>query len=88
MSPLCFQIALYFPTFTFDEFPLLFMGGCSVVGGLLALLLPETLGSPLVESVADVDRMGKEEGAKPFFSWWGTDELRRRIEANRARQTR
>ncbi len=35
------------------------MGGCSVFGGLLALLLPETLGSPLVESIEDVDQVGK-----------------------------
>ncbi len=82
-APFFFQIVLYFPTFTFKEFPLMFMGSCAALGGLLALLLPETLGSPLVESVADVDRM---DGArvKSFFSWWGDDQLRRKLEKNRS----
>ncbi len=62
------SLCTYFPTFTFDK---LFMGGCSVVGGLLALLLPETLGSLLVESVTDVDCMGKEEGGQALLQLVG-----------------
>ncbi len=41
------------------------------MGGLLALLLPETLGSLLVESVTDVDCMGKEEGGQALLQLVG-----------------
>ena len=51
------------------------MGSCAVLGGLLALLLPETLGQPLVESLDDIDKLGK--GTKSFFSWWSTEKLRK-----------
>ncbi len=59
------------------------MGGCAMFGGLLALLLPETLGSPLVESAADVDRM-ETTRAKPFLSWWSAERLRVALEENRS----
>ncbi len=59
---------------------MLFMGGCSIFGGLLALLLPETLGQPLVESIEDVDLMGPR---KSFFSWWSKEKLEERTEHNR-----
>merc|ERR1719348_968698 len=41
------QITLYLPNVTNDSVPYYLMGSCSLVGGLLALLLPETLGSSL-----------------------------------------
>lgn len=75
------QIALYLPTVTFDAFPMVLMGSVSVAGGLLVLMLPDTLGRPLVEAVGDVDRMGRE-GSKPFFAWWSAEKLRRTLEMN------
>ncbi len=45
------------------------MGGCSVFGGLLALLLPETLGSPLVESIEDVDQVGNPKYIPTLFKY-------------------
>ncbi len=59
---------------------MLFMGVCSLVGGALALLLPETLGQPLVEQIHEVDDMAKD--TKSFFSWWSTE----RVERHLARQ--
>ncbi len=78
-----FQIALYFPSFTFDAFPMLFMGGFSIIGGSLVLLLPETLGQPLVESVEDVDEMAKD--TKSFFSWWSSEQVQRHLEKRQAK---
>ena len=52
------------------------MGGSALVGGLLAVLLPETLGAPLPETMEDVNRLG--EDAKPWYKWMSKSELERR----------
>ena len=52
------QIAIYLPEVLFEAFPLLFMGICAIGGGLLAILLPETLGSNLVETIEEVEELG------------------------------
>jgi len=69
-----YQVAIYFPTFTFDAFPMLFMGLVAAVGTFLTLLLPETLGAPLVESIDDQKLM--YENKKKFFSWWSSEKLK------------
>ena len=61
-SPL---IALYLPSVTSPSIPYFLMGGASVFGGFLTLLLPETLGSSLPETMADVDQIKKD--GKPFW---------------------
>merc|ERR1719348_2026226 len=53
------QITLYLPNVTNDSVPYYLMGSCSLVGGLLALLLPETLGSSLPDTMEDVDKIKK-----------------------------
>ena len=53
--------------------PYYVMGGCSVVGGLLALLLPETLGTNLPETVEDVEHIqvrGGQESMIRRVAWW------------------
>ena len=57
----------------FSALPMLLMGGASILGGLLAALLPETLGSPLVETLEEAEQLG--EGGKPFFAYWSTKKL-------------
>ena len=57
----------------FSALPMLLMGGASILGGLLAALLPETLGSPLVETLEEAEQLG--EGGKPFFAYWSTKRL-------------
>ena len=62
-------IALYLPTikWTFaKKLPMLIMGVSSVLGGLLAFALPETLGSKLPENVEDVQKM--KNNTKPLCS--------------------
>jgi len=59
------QITLYLPTVTNNSVPYYLMGGCSLVGGFLALLLPETLGSTLPNTMEDVDQIKKN--GKPFW---------------------
>jgi len=53
---------------------MLFMGGVSAVGLLLATTLPETLGAPLVEKLDDVDVIFQNK--KPFFAWWGSEKVK------------
>ena len=72
------QIAIYLPDLLFEAFPLLFMGACSIAGGFLAILLPETLGSNLCETMQDVEELGKD--SKPFFAWWSTKDLKEHLE--------
>ena len=62
-------IALYLPTiqWTFaKKLPMLIMGVSSILGGLLAFALPETLGSKLPENVEDVQKM--KNNTKPLCS--------------------
>lgn len=53
--------------------PLIIMGGSSLLGGLLALLLPETLGAKLPESIAQV--VDLYNTGKPWYKWMSSAEL-------------
>ena len=59
---------LYFQTSAGKGSPFYVMGACSVLGGLLALLLPETLGSSLPDTMEDVDNIKKN--AKPIWKFY------------------
>ena len=56
------------------------MGSCSIFGGLLSLILPETLGSPLMLSLDELD--GLSERTKPMLKWWTKEQLRETLERN------
>ena len=66
-------VALYLPNLTFDTLPLILFGSLSILAGILACWLPETLGSPLVESLDDLYVV--REHSKPFFSWWSSTQV-------------
>jgi len=58
-------IALYLPSVTIAAMPFFVMGTLAVIGGLLCLLLPETLGSKLPETLEDLKKMKANQ--KPFW---------------------
>ena len=51
---------------TFQQLPHLILGGLTLLGGLLVLLLPETLGSKLPENFEDIESLKKN--AKSIFT--------------------
>ena len=57
---------------------MLVLGSCSILGGVLSLLLPETLGSLLPETITDVQSL--KNNNKKFFECWSKAKLRSRIE--------
>ena len=75
------QIALYLgPALDAPRLPLFLLGCCALFGGLLSLLLPETLGIPLMASLDELD--GISARTKPFFAWWTRARLRESLERN------
>ena len=54
------------------------MSAVALVGSVLCLFLPETLGVPYAECVEDV----KHLKAKPFFTVWSADTLQQHLEVN------
>ena len=75
------QIALYLgPALNAPRLPLFLLGCCALFGGLLSLLLPETLGIPLMASLDELD--GISARTKPFFAWWTAARLRESLERN------
>ena len=44
------------------------------------MLLPETLGVPLVETHEEVENLYVR--TKPFFAWWSRDQLKESVEKN------
>lgn len=65
---------MYLPELTFEAFPMLLMGGCALFGGVLSLLLPETLGAPLMEDLNEIDLLF--ENQKSFFTCWSKKKLK------------
>ena len=55
------------------------MGVCSLIGGMLTLLLPETLGTTLCEKIEDLEDL-KRDG-KPFFKWWTKRKLQAHLDS-------
>ena len=78
----CTQIALFIgPALNSEAAPFLILGGCSIFGGILSLwMLPETLGSPLMISLDELD--GLSGRTKPMLRWWSKEQLRETLERN------
>ncbi len=72
------QVALYLPSLTFDELPLIIFGGTTFVAALLSLILPETLGAPLIESLDELLIIRKH--AKPLLTWWTNTQVKKNVE--------
>ena len=56
------------------------MGGSAICGGILSLLLlPETLGALLPETLEEVDQLQNND--KKFFQCWSKAKLQERMQA-------
>ena len=73
-----FQVAIFLPKVAPDYLPMLIMGSCSIFGGILSLLLPETLGALLPETIADMQSFKLND--KKFFQCWSKAKLKARME--------
>ena len=60
------------------DLAMIVMGVCSMTGGLLTLILPETLGTILCEKMEDLDDL-KRDG-KPFFACWTKRKLQTHLD--------
>ena len=58
---------------------MLILGSCSILGAMLSLLLPETLGVLLPETIEDMEAFKHND--KKFFECWTKTKLNTRIEA-------
>ena len=72
------QVAIYLPSVTFEELPMIIFGSTTFIAALLSLRLPETLGAPLVESMDEIYILHKY--SKPFFRWWSTKDVEDNID--------
>ena len=58
--------------------PMVIMGSCSILGGLLSLLLPETLGALLPETIEEIGLLKQND--KSFFQCWSKAKLQTRMQ--------
>ena len=54
------------------------MGGCAILGGILSLLLPETLGAMLPETIEEIGLLKQND--KKFFQCWSKAKLKARLQ--------
>ena len=54
--------------------PLIIMGSCSFLGGLLAVFLPETLGAKLPEKISEIKFL--YANPKPWWKWISKSQLK------------
>ena len=62
----------------FIVFSLCIFGATTFIAAILSLLLPETLGAPLVESLDELLVIRKY--SKPLLSWWSTEQVTKNVE--------
>ena len=73
------QVAIYLPTVAPDYLPMIIMGGSAISGGILTLLLPETLGALLPETLEEVNQLKNND--KGFFQCWSKATLKTQMKA-------
>ena len=56
------------------KIPLIIMGSCSFLGGLLAVFLPETLGAKLPEKISEIKSL--YANPKPWWKWISKSHLK------------
>ena len=68
---------MYLPVITFSELPLIIFGATSFISAALTLLLPETLGAPLVESFEELNLLHGH--SKPILCWWTSEQVEENV---------
>ena len=61
------------------DLAMIVMGVCSLTGGMLTLLIPETLGTTLCEKINDLEDL--KRNGKPFFAWWTKRKLQEHLDS-------
>eukprot|EP00094_Tigriopus_californicus_P009269 TCALIF_08937-PA protein Name:"Similar to Orct Organic cation transporter protein (Drosophila melanogaster)" AED:0.07 eAED:0.07 QI:0/0.6/0.33/0.83/1/1/6/6/587 len=79
------QLALFLPSLTFKELPLLIFGIAGLLGGALSFCLPETLGHPLPDTLLEASQQGRKGSSKTLFAWWSKAKLTEEVELQRSR---
>jgi hypothetical protein len=64
---------------TFAQLPFIIFGLGTLLGAVVSCFLPESLGSPLPDTLEDAARMG----TKPFWSCWSRSRLQEEVDHHR-----
>ena len=78
-------IALYLPNVTSQQAPFFIFGAAGLIGTILSIFLPESLGHPLPDTLEEAAEMN--EGGKTFFSCWSSDDLKYHVNRRRLERT-
>ena len=78
-------IALYLPNVTSQQAPFFIFGAAGLIGTILSIFLPESLGHPLPDTLEEAAEMN--EGGKSFFSCWSSDDLKYHVNRRRLERT-
>ena len=78
INPNLLKVAIYLPQVGPDFLPFVIMGGSAICGGILSLLLPETLGAVLPETLDEVGLL--KDNDKGFFQCWSKAKLEAKMQ--------
>ena len=72
-------LTLYLPGVTFKQLPFLVFGLGALMASMSSIFLPESLGHPLPDTLAEAARLGH----KPFWTCWSRKKLEQEIASQR-----
>ena len=78
-------IALYLPNVISQQSPFFIFGAAGLIGTILSIFLPESLGHPLPDTLEEAAEMN--EGGKSFLSCWSSDDLKYHVNRRRLERT-
>ena len=78
-------VALYLPDITSQQAPFFIFGAAGLIGTILSIFLPESLGHPLPDTLEEAAEMN--ERGKSFLSCWSSDDLKYHVNRRRLERT-